>query len=435
MKERTARTVAISILEEVEKGNQFSNQLLNHWDAEIEDSRERGLLRELVYGALTNRTYLDHIIDQASRVKTDRQDVDVKNILRIAVYQIVFLHTPDHAAIYEAVESAKDLGRKTAGFVNGVLRNIQRNLKKYLVVSAGSEKKDLSIRYSQPLWLLEYLEPYFAPGQLKKIVQKNNETVLPSVRVDTNRISMEDAAQQLTASGVNVIGRSGISETVLRTAGGPITSSELFRTGVISIQSQSSAKVVEVLDPQPGESILDLCAAPGSKSVYIAQRMRDEGHVVANDISEGKLKQIAENQARMDTHIVAPFASDASVLQEDWIEKFDRVLVDAPCSGFGILRRKPEIRWNRSMADVKELAALQKQILSNALQYVKPGGRLVYSTCTYGERENEAQLEQIDKSEAFANVPIDGKKALRLTPLDEDADGFFMARYDKKSTV
>lgn len=429
------RQMSLAVLQEVDERGEFSNHTINRYAKELADARDRGLLRELVYGVLTNQTYLDHMIDQASTTKTRKMDSSILQILRLGVYQIAFLDVPDHASIHESVELTKLVagakGKRLTGFVNGVLRNIQQNLKQYKIVDEGSQWKDLSVRYSQPLWLVEYLQTSFDEKTLKKIIQKNNETAFPSVRIDPRKITVDEAIASLKEDYIIVKGKSDIAKSSILTMGGPITESELFRKGWATIQSQSSAKVVEVLDPQPGDLVLDLCAAPGSKTVYMAQLMGDEGRIVANDLHESKLALIEENQKRMDTTIVETVATDASVLQPEWVNRFDSVLVDAPCSGFGLIRRKPEIRWNRTMEDVEALAKLQREILECAIQYVKPGGVFVYSTCTYGHLENEDQAAWLDDQKGLVRLPIVGQEALRLTSVDEDTDGFYIVKYQK----
>lgn len=407
-------------------------------------SRDAAFVRRLTYGVLENIRYLDFVLDKFLSRPTTSQKAPVRNILRLALYELIFLDTPVHAAINENVNLAKKLCPYAKNFINAILRKYDRK-KELISEDMFSYPEDLSIRYSVPYWIFEYLSEEFSTEDLKKILELNNQDSPLSIFIAKEE--RESLAGLLKEEGIDTY-NSHISDRALLAKSGPISESKLFKEGRISIQSQASIKVAQIMtgsfENKRGK-ILDLCAAPGSKSV--AMKLMAPGfEVIANDIEKEKLKYIRENSKRLSAPIEVTNL-DGRILHKEWLEEFDAVLVDAPCSGLGLIGRKADIRWNRKKEDIYELNKIQKELIKQAQLYVKPGGRLVYSTCTYGRLENEDIIAGLDKNiwhpepiggEKFSDGPNLGKAGeegdeganiLKYSPLDEGADGFFMASF------
>lgn len=433
MKVHLVRDRAVQCLITMEKEHVFSSQLLNRYEKDFEESRDRSLLREYTYGVLENRTYLDYVIDTVSSKKSSKLRIPLKNILRLAVYELVILKTPAHAAINEAVKLVKKYDFHASGFANGVLRSIDRNGLDIEIMTEDKLTK-LSIRYSHPKWMIEYLRKYFAGKELEILLKKNNMPSPISIFVNPKKISVTEAMEELYKEGFVDVKKSEISKYSLIIEKGSITETKLFKDGKITIQSQPSIKAAEIavegFEKLSNLKILDLCAAPGSKSMAMSL-LCDSADITSNDLTENKIEKIKENAERLGAENISYSVYDATKLNEEWIDAFDIVLLDAPCSGLGLLRRKPDIRWNREEYDIESLAAIQKKILDNAIKYVKNSGRLVYSTCTFGEAENEKVVSRLNKSECWEPELINNNNYLKYSSLDEDADGFFISRFKK----
>lgn len=429
---QSVREKSLSILIQVEAGTVFPAQALNEADSLFSDARDRGLLRSLVYGVEENRTYLDWILDQFSAKPMRSQKASLRGILRMGAYELVMTRIPAHAAVNEAVKLTRKKADYAKGYVNALLRSLSRSLPEIAEVKAGDELERLSIRYSHPLWILKYMRRQFSITELEEILKKNNAPSPVSLFVNSGRMTREEVIDELRDVLIHPR-KSRLSQNCILCDGGPITATSLFQTGVISIQSQPSIRVAEIAAEgiRPDAKILDLCAAPGGKSM--AMHILSGARIHANDVAEEKLRILKENAERLGNPSLEVSARDAAEFYPDWKERYDVVLVDAPCSGLGLLGRKPDIRWNRKESDLQELSSLQKKILSNAAFYVKKGGRLVYSTCTYGERENENVIDFfLSHSDAsWKREEIDGKDSMHTSPLSEGADGFFMCRFIK----
>lgn len=429
------RDLALSILDEIELNHRYSTEIINEKLKEKKDDfdrRDAGFIRELIYGVLENKLYLEYMINQVSNRKLKKMKSKLRNIFYLSVYEIFFLDTPDHAAVNEYVNLTKRYAFHAKGFVNGVLRNMIRKKDEISQVDTGDSVKDISIRYSHPLWILEVLEEYFSEEQILKILKKNNQVAPISIFVNPKKITRDKALEILEKEGLGPVIKSEISQYALLLEGGNITGSELFQTGAISIQSQASIKTAELSVKnfsQKEIKILDLCAAPGSKTMTMAS-LTDRAHIVANDIAENKKERLEENIDRFSYQDQIELSFwDGEVLNEAWLRSFDIVLVDAPCSGLGLLRKKPDIRWNRKKEDIQELQKIQTNILNNAKEYVRPGGELIYSTCTYGRMENENLVALLEKDKDWENIPLSQDKYLHFIPLQEDTDGFFISKF------
>ncbi|MBF8982199.1 16S rRNA (cytosine(967)-C(5))-methyltransferase RsmB [Lutibacter sp. B2] len=436
-----ARRCALSILIDVEKNNAFSNIAIRKHlkNKEISDV-DKGLITELVYGVLENKIYLDFIIEQFSKIKMNKISIAVLNILRMGLYQIIYLDKiPQFAAVDESVRLAKKEEFKSSGFVNAILRNFIRNKEQ---VDLSKIKKDpakyLSIMYSHPLWLVKRWIKKHGQAFTEELLKANNETPKLIIRTNTLKTTREELVNLLLEDDIKVDESVYVNDALYIGKVRDIEKLEAYKKGFFQVQDESSMLVANVLDPQPEECILDVCAAPGGKSTHIAQMMNNKGKVIARDIYDHKLKLINDNANRLGIDIIHTESFDATEVDSNLIKSVDRVLVDAPCSGLGIIRRKPELKYNKTIDDIKEISKLQYKILCSASQYVKKGGFLVYSTCTIEQEENmniiekflyeHGEYEMVDINEFLPKALRMKDKVLQLYPNTHKTDGFFICK-------
>lgn len=422
-----ARETALAVLVQCERSGEAVERAINHRARDMKELRDHATMRRLVYGVLENRRYLDTVLDTFSARPMAKQKSRARNTLRLALYELLFLGTPPHAAVDQAVSLLPRKEQATKRYVNAVLRSVLRAGEEATQIPITDRHKWLAVRYSLPDWMADYLATYFSEGEWEKLLAKQNEPAPISLFV-APQYSREALFETLSSS-LSALRLGQISSHCLLCDSGRITESSAFQEGKMTIQSQAGVRVAEIAVEgiEEGE-ILDLCAAPGGKAVAM-KLLSPTCRVVANDVIEEKRQYLEENARRMkaplDIHI-----GDARIVRSEWKNRFDVVLVDAPCSGLGLLGRKPDIRWNRKREDIAALAILQKEILQTALQYVKPNGRLVYSTCTYGKKENEEVVATIP--EGWVPEPVEGQSVLRYSPLVDWSDGFFIARFRRE---
>ncbi|EXJ24228.1 Ribosomal RNA small subunit methyltransferase B [Alkalibacterium sp. AK22] len=443
---QNSRYLAMTVLEKVEKQQAFSNLLLN----DVLNSKEltatdRAFLTELVYGVIQNKIKLDYMLEPfIGRQK--KIDSWVRQLLRLSLYQMIILdRIPTHAAVDEAVQIAKFKGHKgISGFINGVLRAIDRKgVRDPQAIREWGLR--MSVTYSYPEWIVSLLEEEVGREQTEELLQSLSSRAKVSVRVNTNRQSVEDVARQLAEEGFETV-RSKVSDQVLICQNGLPVNSALFIEGVITVQDESSALVAEAMQLTPADQVLDACAAPGGKTAHIASYLSAEagGKVTALDLHEKKVNKIIENAARLRVlDVVDTRAMDArqagNVFEP---QSFERVLVDAPCSGLGLMRRKPDIRYQKKLEDIVSLQKVQLDILDAVAPLVKKDGLLVYSTCTITRKENDEVIEQflhthpdyekqeVHTSQALSKAESDGM--LHLYPHYYQTDGFFIAALKRK---
>ncbi|MEH7203635.1 16S rRNA (cytosine(967)-C(5))-methyltransferase RsmB [Bacillus safensis] len=446
MKKSNVREVALDALIKLEQNQAYSNLLLQSVmkDKDLAD-QDKPLLTELVYGTLQNKLALDYML--APFVKKPQKVAPwVMQLLRMSLYQMVYLEKiPDRAAIHEAVELTKKRGHKgISSLVNGVLRSVQREG----VPSFDAIKdpvKRLSIETSHPLWLVqEWAQAYGfeAAENMCRIHLVPPKQTLRVNRMKTDRTALQ---QKLMDAGIETeLG--DLSEDALKLMKGSIVSTPSFQEGYVTIQDESSMLVARALDPQPGETVLDACAAPGGKSTHIAERMNDEGKIVSLDLHEHKVKLIKQAAKRLNLTQIEAKALDARKAADYYSEaSFDRILIDAPCSGFGVIRRKPDMKYTKSQEDSARLAAIQQAILKEAAPLLKPGGTLVYSTCTMDPTENQqvihAFLQEHQDFEPDLSLnerlpeqvaPFVQNGSVQILPHYFGTDGFFICSMRKK---
>jgi 16S rRNA (cytosine967-C5)-methyltransferase len=384
------RGTAVKILNRVERTDSYLDKVL---DAELRSpdlsDPDKGLLSELVHGVLRWQNKLDWVLNGFSHGNFAKSEINVKNTLRVALYQVLFLERVPHAAaVNEGVEFIKRIrGEKPAGLVNAVLRNIIRNIDGIRYPDPAEDQAQyMAVFFSHPLWMVKRWIARYGVEETTALLSANNERPHLSIRANqlkTDRASLLRLLQQLQVQA----SPSRWLDQFIRARGlSRIGQMEAFRNGLFTVQDESASLPCLLLDARPGDRVLDLCAAPGGKTTNIAEMMKNEGEVVAVDKYDGKLNLIRTSCDRLGLRNVTFLAADASTMD---LEPADRVLLDAPCSGLGVLSKKPDIKWKRDTADIVKLTVIQKEIIENAARMVKPGGVLVYSTCTIEPEENE----------------------------------------------
>lgn len=438
--------MAVSILEEIETKEAYSNLLLRKVIDESNLPREEiNLLTELVYGVLQRKMTLDYQLEPFIK-KQKKLENWVKQLLRISLYQMNYLdRIPDHAIVNEAANIAHARGhRGVVGLVNGVLRNIQRKgLRDFEEITEVNKK--ISIQYSLPLWLVDEFIEELGVEETEKLAASLIERPKLSLRVNVKKISRTEAIEELTKEGYEVE-ESTISPFGIVSLNGVPADTHLFKEGFLAVQDESSMLVAPSLNVEPNHFVLDACAAPGGKTMHIASNYLDEGQggkIVALDIHQHKIELIKGSTKRQGVEkLVEAKQLDArKILSKYEEETFDRVLVDAPCSGLGLMRRRPEIRYTKTKKGIKSLQKLQLEILNEASKVLKSGGELVYSTCTISKLENQALVDQFLKehphfkqeSIQFENERLvaDEVGSITIYPHQFDTDGFFIARLIK----
>ena len=389
-----ARQLALKILLEIDRKNSYTDVALNRaLNQSNLSSSDRSLCTELVYGIIRHQRTLDSLIDQLGKKKAQQQPPNLRRILHIGLYQLRYLdHIPPSAAVNTSVDLAKDNKlQRLSGVVNGILRQYIRTTQGNhdpLILPNDTLKK-LAIQYSFPDWIIETWLQKWGEETTEKMCHWFNQSPNIDIRVNPLKTNLETLQTQLTSAGVNVtpLGR---FPCALRLKGkiGTIPTLPGFSQGHWTVQDTSAQLVSYFLDPQPGETIIDACAAPGGKTTHIAELMGDQGTIFACDRTPSRLKKVQENAQRLELNCIETVVGDSRYLQQ-FINKGDRVLVDVPCSGLGTLHRHPDIRWRQTPENIRELTSLQLEILNQAAQWVKPQGTLVYSTCTLNPPENQ----------------------------------------------
>lgn len=434
-----AREIAFKVLCDIEDNNNYSNIAINKHFKKIDiNNQERGLATELIYGVVENKIYLDYIIDKLSKIKTQKLSTCVKILLRMGIYQITFLDSiSEYAAVNETVNLVKKYDNRSKGFVNAILRNVIRNKEEALKVDTGNEIMDIAVKNSYSPWMIKEFIKTFGEEFTNDLLEVNNEKPNLYIRVNTLKITRDELIEKLKKQGIEASKVNIIDEAIKVTNLKNIENNELFKNGLFTIQDISSMMVGKVISPKENSEVLDICSAPGGKTTHVATLMNNTGKVVARDIFEHKLKLIENTVNRLGLTNVVVESSDALKLDENSIDKFDYVLADVPCSGLGIIKRKPEIKY-KTKEELKGLPEIQGEILKNASNYVKIGGILVYSTCTIIDKENiDVVNEFLQNNDNFELIPIDeikvdldneNKGYLKIYPNIHGMDGFFIAK-------
>ncbi|PYG87383.1 NusB antitermination factor [Ruminiclostridium sufflavum DSM 19573] len=439
-----ARETALKILYDINENSAYSNISVNKY---LENSSlkelDRAFATDLVYGTVKWLLQIDYIIEKFSSVKMKKLSPWIINILRIGIYQL--LHTdkvPVSAACNTSVDLAKRYGHQSSSrFVNAVLRSIAKRIDSLPFPDKTDMAEYFSIIYSHPKWMAEKWISLYGPEFTETLLKSNNEKPDFTIRVNTLKTSRNQLVEELHKEGVKTKeGRYG-QEAIILENPSSIAKLNAFKDGLFQVQDESSMLVSRILAPEERELVIDVCSAPGGKSTHLAQLMNNTGTVIARDIHPHKLKLVEKAAARLGTDIIKTELFDACLLDEKMIGKADRVLVDAPCSGLGIIRKKPDIKYSKGSGRADELVRLQRKILSNASKYVKEGGCLVYSTCTIQPEENLENITAfLEENKAFRLIGFEElmpqslkintsrEGYIQLYPNINQTDGFFISK-------
>ena len=425
------RDLVVEILLLVTRDGQYSHIALNQVLGKYQylDKSDRAFITRVVEGTLERMIELDYITDQFSKVKVKKMKPVIQAIIRSAVYQLKYMDSvPDRAVCSEAVKLAVSRGfGGLRGFVNGVLRSIARNLDSVQYPPEGT-KEYLSVRYSMPPWILEQWLAWYTPEQVEQMLRNFLEEKPTSIRCNLHQISREDLKRKLAGEGVKAEEVPELPCALLISGYDYLGALPSFQEGDFQVQDISSMLVAERANPREGDYIIDVCAAPGGKALHLADKLRGTGMVQARDISDYKVGLIWDNIRRAGMENIEAVRWDATVLDEESVEKADIVIADLPCSGLGVLGRKSDLKYRMTREGEKELAALQRQILSQVWRYVKPGGKLVYSTCTINREENEENAAWFQAE--YPEFRLVSEE--QLLPGQQAGDGFYIAVFVRK---
>ncbi|MBF1219471.1 16S rRNA (cytosine(967)-C(5))-methyltransferase RsmB [Fusobacterium pseudoperiodonticum] len=381
----SVKYVAMKLISFVDKGS-YSNIVLNDAFKEFYlTAKEKAFITEIFYGVLRNKNFLDYMIEKNTKVIKKEW---IRNLLRISIYQLTFMSSDAKGVVWEATEIAKKHGIAISKFINGTLRNYLRN--KDLEIKKLHDEKNYEILYSIPQYFCDILEKQYGSENLNQAIISLKKIPYLSVRVNKLKYSEEEFEEFLKEKDIQIIKK---VDSVYYVNSGLIINSKEFKEGKIIAQDASSYLAAKNLGVKSDDLVLDICAAPGGKTAVLAEEMKNKGEIIAIDIHQHKKKLIEENMKKLGIDIVKATVLDARNVNKQG-RKFDKILVDVPCSGYGVIRKKPEILYTKNRENVEELASLQLEILNSAADILKDGGELIYSTCTIISQENTENVEK-----------------------------------------
>lgn len=447
------REIALKILYKIDKEKAYSNIVLNEYIKQnrknLQD-RDISLISEIVYGTTTWKLTLDEIIKKYSKLKLKKLSIWILNILRMGIYQIIFLDKiPKSAAVNESVELAKRYGHKSSSnFVNAILRKIdKKDYEEFFNIKDDIER--ISKTYSIPKWLLKRLSEHLDAKEIEEIAKSSDLRPKISIRINKLKTTKENLIKNLKKRNIKI--KEGLLEDFLILENIKNIEEILeFKEGKFTIQDETAGLIPIILEPKPKDIILDACSSPGGKTTYLAEMMENKGKIEAWDIHEHRIKLVEKTAKRLGITIIKENVNDASIYNEKYKEEFDKILLDVPCLGTGVLKRKPDIKWQKNEKDIEKITNMQKEILKTCSKYLKKGGRLVYSTCSILKEENENIIEEflkenknfeieeinIEKNNKIINKEFFQKykkldKYLQVYQ-NEYTDGFFISKLVKK---
>jgi 16S rRNA (cytosine967-C5)-methyltransferase len=442
MKELTGREIAFRRLLRIEKEGAYAG-LVSGRVGHDSDAREERLAMEVTSGVTRWLRWLDFLIDdfyQGSRALESA----VRIILRIGIYELLYLNTPPHAAINEAVELARSKGAvRATGLVNGILRSVDRKREALPIPATGDEAEDLAIRVSHPTWMIRKWWDRFGHADTLKLAAWNNSSPSYAIRINTARLSRLEFVARLGTDGIAWRPAKYVDDMIRVDTVQPLIRGGYLAEGLCVVQDESAGLVVGLLAPEQGDVILDACAAPGGKTLFAAEMVRPSGRVVALDVNARRVKLVARSAERLGLKNVDARTMDSTQLPDEYVGAFDRVLVDAPCSGLGVLAKRADLRWRITEQQLAELSILQRALLAEAARAVRPGGTLVYSTCTIEPEENVHQIHRfLEVNPAFEIVHassflpsdvVSDEGFLTTLPHIHGVDGAFGARLIRRT--
>ena len=423
-----ARRVAHRVLARVFREQAWADRAFRaEADRAALDPRERAFAQALAYGAVQRVRTLDHVLEALSSRPLDQVQADVRDALRLGVLQVVWLDgVPDRAAVDQTVELVKAVAPRAGGFANAVMRRAGREARDLVAALPDGSPEEAALRHSHPDWLARMWWQQLGADEARALMARDNEPAESAIRVNTLRTTVDEVRDRLgveTRAGENLTVRSGcltpLPEALVLEEPFDVHGSDLFEQGLVMPQSRGSMLVARTLDPRPGARVLDLAAAPGAKSTHLAALMENQGEVVAVELNPKRADELRANAERLGATIVSVRTQDAREPVDPGA--FDRVLLDAPCSDLGTLQSRPDARWRKTPDTIRELAALQAELLEAALAQLRPGGTLVYSTCTISLAEQPETPPG-----ARADAPI------QLLPHRHGTDGFYIARFTSR---
>ena len=418
----------------IDKEEAYSNIELNE---QIKQNRKNltekdiGLISEIVYGVTTWRLTLDEIIKKYSKIKIKKISPWILNILRMGIYQIIFLDKiPKSAAVNESVNLAKRYGHaSSSNFVNAILRKIEKtDYEEFFQI--GDDIERISKITSMPKWIVEELMKNNEIKKVEEICKNSNIKPKITIRVNSLKINKQELIKKLKEKGIECNEpQEKVDDFLILEKIKNIENIDEFKKGYFTIQDISAGQTARILNPQPGELVLDACSAPGGKTTYMAELMKNKGKIEAWDIHEHRTKLVEQNAQRLGINIIETKVKDASLYDEKLKEKFDKILLDVPCLGIGVIKRKPDIKWKRKPEDVKNITEIQKKILDNCSKYLKKNGVMVYSTCSILEKENQDIVDEfLKENNEYYIRPEETRNILT----NEEKDGFFICKVYRK---
>ena len=443
-----AREIALKTLVKIEKEEGYSNIVLNQVIKEnkkILTEKDISLISEIVYGVISYKITLDEIIKKYSSIKLKKISIWILNVLRMGIYQIIFLDKiPKSAAVNESVNLAKRYGHKaSSNFVNAILRKVdKKDFEELFNIKDDVER--ISKTTSMPEWIIKELAKNTNYEDIEEICKNLNKRPKINIRINRLKTNIVEVKEELKKENIIYNTISEDEEDFLELEKiKDIENNKLFKNGFFTIQDISAGMTAKILSPKPNELVLDACAAPGGKTTYMAELMDNKGKIIAGDIYEHRLNLIKQNAKRLGISIIETKILDATKYYKEYEAKFDKVLLDVPCLGIGVIKRKPDIKWQRKPEDLQEICKIQEIILENCSKYLKIGGELVYSTCSILEEENENIIKEfVKKNQNFeikkVKSPIkifekfvkkEGYISIKPT---EKNDGFFICKLVKK---
>ena len=427
-----AREIALKSLYKIEKDQAYSNIVLNKAiknNKEQIGSKDIGFISEIVYGVTSWKLTLDEIIKKHSKIKIKKISPWILNILRMGIYQIVFLDkVPKSAAVNESVNLAKKYGNKgSIGFVNAILRKVEeKDYEELFNIEDNVER--ISKTTSMPIWIVEKLIKQKNQKEAEEICKNSNLRPNVTVRINTLKTNKENLKQILTKSKINYT-ETDMEDFLILKNQKNIEELTLFKDGFFTVQDKSAGLAAITLAPKEGEKVLDCCSAPGGKTTYLAELMKNNGEIESWDIHNHRIKLVEENAKRLGIKIIKTKLQDATKFDQKLEEKFDKIILDVPCLGLGVIKRKPDIKWQRKPEDINEIHSIQEKILENCSKYLKKDGKLVYATCSILKEENENIIEEFLKNNK--NFKYANKDKYTCINPSKDNDGFFICKLVK----
>jgi len=443
MKIDLPREIVLKALYKIEKEKAYSNLVLDEIINENKNkinSKDIGFISEIVYGVTSYKITLDYIISRYSKTKLNKISIFTKNILRMGIYQIIFLDkVPKSAAVNESVNLSKKYAIKSSGFINAILRKVSIEDYKEIDNIKDSLKK-ISIKHSMPQWIIEELLKEFGIEEVEKICINSNLRPKTTIRVNNLKISENELLKIFDEKEIKYK-KSKIEKFIYLENVKNISQMEEFKKGYFTVQDLAAGLTSIVLNPNNGEYVLDACSAPGGKTTHLAELMKNEGRILAWDLYESRLGLVNENAERLGINIIKTEENDSSKFNENLIEKFDKILLDVPCLGIGVIKRKPDIKWQREKEDLDKIRKEQLKIIENCSKYLKTNGCMVYSTCSILKQENEDIIKEFLKNNKnfkilkIKNALNDQEQELiKLYPTEEN-DGFFICLLQKITNI